>query len=52
MFIPTFLFVSGPLTLHTESAIFIAEMMTGAKFTIRNIFIEILFVIVVIFGDK
>ena len=29
---------TGPLTLHTESAIHIAELLTGAKFTIRNIF--------------
>ena len=29
---------TGPLTLHTESAIHIAEQLTGAKFTIRNIF--------------
>jgi len=32
---------TGPLTLHTESAIHIAEQLTGAKFTIRNIFINI-----------
>ena len=26
----------GPLTLHTESAIHVAEQLTGAKFTIRQ----------------
>ena len=28
--------VTGPLTLHTETAIHIAEKLTGAKFTIEN----------------
>jgi len=27
---------TGPVTLHTESAIFITEQLTGAKFTISN----------------
>jgi len=27
---------TGPLTLHAESAIFIAEKLTGAKFTVSN----------------
>ena len=28
--------VTGPLTLHTETAIHIAERMTGARFRVEN----------------